>query len=130
LLRRACAKLRFETTGEGACETFDGEKPKQAQGQTKGIATDDMTSGKLNPLHAKVKTEKTMNKTDQIAAAVWDRGGQLGIATVFSIRNEFSNTYFQFIYIDLNLYSSFFSIFSDEYQKKNINDMSILNELD
>jgi hypothetical protein len=32
-----------------------------------------------------VKTEKTMNKTDQIAAAVWDRGGQLGIATVFSI---------------------------------------------
>jgi hypothetical protein len=43
LLRRACAKLRLETTGaEGA---FDGEKPKQAQGQTNGIVeTDDMTT--------------------------------------------------------------------------------------
>jgi hypothetical protein len=29
-----------------------------------------------------------MNKTDQIAAAVWDRGGQLGIATVFSIETS------------------------------------------
>jgi hypothetical protein len=58
LLRRACAKLRFETTGEGACETFDGEKPKQAQGQTKGIAeTDDMTSGKLKPLHTAKETQ-------------------------------------------------------------------------
>jgi hypothetical protein len=34
-----------------------------------------------------------MNKTDQIAAAVWDRGGQLGIATVFSIETSKSHQF-------------------------------------
>jgi hypothetical protein len=108
LLRRACAKLRLETTGaEGA---FDGERPKQAQGQTNGIVeTDDMTTAthyqpertrggeQWRSLNCR-NPKDGITERNEVELTAWNCGGDLGydplgIATVFSIQSQLFTEY-------------------------------------